>query len=175
MSTTIFRLGKANPVRHVMSLLSSVATTSPAVSPTCPARSKKILVVDDDPVILKTMSLKLTSHGYEVVTAMDASEAIAAVRDEEPNLIILDLSFPPDIANGGRVAWDGFQIMSWLRGLGQAGNIPFIIITSGDPAEYKQRSLANGAMAFFHKPIDHDDLLPVIQRGLASHAGDSGG
>jgi CheY-like chemotaxis protein len=175
MSTTFFRFGKTNPSQPIVPLGASFATTSPAASPIRLARSKKILVVDDDPIILKTVSLKLTSQGYDVVTATDASGAIAAVRDEKPHLVILDLSFPPDIASGGRVTWDGFQIMSWLRGFGEAGNVPFIIITSGDPAEYKQRSLANGAIAFFHKPIDHDDLLPAIQRGLANHTGPSEG
>src|SRR5260370_863568 len=80
-------------------------------------RPRKILVVDDDPTVLKPLSLKLSSRGYAVTTAVDGSSAIGAVRDEHPDLVVLDLSFPPDIASGGRVTWDGFQIMCWLRGL----------------------------------------------------------
>ncbi len=174
MSTTTSRLSRSNLGRHITSWLTLFATISSAVSSTSPARSRKILVVDGDPLILKTMSPKPKSHGYDAVTAMDASEAIAAVRDQESNLVILDLSFPQGIANGGRGAWEGVQLMSWLRGLGKIGNIP-LIITGGDPVEYKQRSLANGAMAFFLKPIDHDDLLPVVHRALVSNPGLSEG
>lgn len=138
---------------------------SPAIPAPSDAHRKKILIVDDDAILLKTVSLKLSPR-YVVVTATDASSAISALRDEKPDLILLDLNFPPDIANGGRVTWDGFQIMSWLRGFREAEHLPFIIITGGDPAIYKQEALDSGAIAFFHKPIDHDDLLPVIESTL---------
>ena len=47
---------------------------------------KKILIVDDSPVILKTLSMKLTANGYDVVTALDGSDAVSAVRREHPDL-----------------------------------------------------------------------------------------
>ncbi len=130
-------------------------------------RQKKILVVDDDAIILKTISLKLKSRGYSVVTAMDGPGAISTVRKENPDLILLDISLP---ANMGAVAWDGLLVMSWLRRLEEARNIPIIVITGCDPMEYKSRSLAAGAMAFFHKPIDHGDLLSVIERSVSRNA-----
>lgn len=128
---------------------------------------KKILVVDDDAIILKTTSLKLKSRGYAVATAMDGPAAISAVRREKPDLIVLDISLPPNV---GAVAWDGLLIISWLRRLEEARQIPIIVITGGDPMEYKNRSLAAGAMAFFHKPIDHTDLLSVIERAVSRDA-----
>ncbi|MEI9865127.1 MAG: response regulator [Limisphaerales bacterium] len=70
-----------------------------------PAKAKRILIVDDNEVILKTVSLKLQGAGYKVVTALDGAEAVAAVRREAPDLILLDISFPPDV---GGVEWDGF-------------------------------------------------------------------
>jgi CheY-like chemotaxis protein len=130
-------------------------------------QSKKILIVDDDPVILKTTSLKLKSRGYQVVTAMDGPGAISAVRKEKPDLILLDISLPQHVETA---AWDGLLVMSWLRRLEEARNIPFIVITGGDPMQYKSRSLAAGALAFFHKPIDHGDLLSVIERTVTQPA-----
>ena len=62
-------------------------------------KGKKILVVDDNEVILKTLSLKLGSAGYSVVTAIDGSAAVACARREKPDLILLDISFPPDVAH----------------------------------------------------------------------------
>jgi CheY-like chemotaxis protein len=128
---------------------------------------KKILVVDDSFVILKTISMKLTANGYDVVTAEDGSGAVSAVRKENPDLILLDLTFPPDVAHGGGVAWDGFVIMTWLRRLEEAKHIPIIVITGGDPEKYKARALAAGATNYFHKPINNDDLLTVIRETLA--------
>jgi CheY-like chemotaxis protein len=127
---------------------------------------KKILVVDDNLVILKTTSMKLTATGYDVSTAEDGAGAMGAVRRHKPDLILLDLSFPPDVAHGGGVPWDGFLIMDWLRRLDEAKGIPIIVITGGDPVKFKDRALAAGAVSFFHKPINNDELLTVIRKTL---------
>lgn len=129
-------------------------------------RGKTILIVDDDPVITKTTSVKLKGHGYEVMVARDASETLAAIRKARPHLILLDLSFPPDVAHGGAVAWNGFQIMTWLQRLEQARDIPIVIISGSDPAKYKDRCIAAGATAYFHKPIPHEELLKTIDQIL---------
>jgi CheY-like chemotaxis protein len=127
------------------------------------APAKKILVVDDNEIILKTVTLKLQGAGYRVVTAMDGAEAVAAARKEAPDLVLLDISFPPDV---GGVEWDGFRIMEWFHRLESVKKTPVIIITGGQDASFKQRAVASGALAFFHKPIDHDDLLKVIRGAL---------
>ena len=134
---------------------------------------KKILVVDDSLLILKLMSLKLTANGYDVVTAEDGGTAVSTVRQEKPDLILLDISFPPDVGHGGGVAWDGFLIMTWLQRMEEARHIPIIVITGGEPAKYKDRALAAGAANFFHKPIDNDALLTVIRQTLGNGAGES--
>ncbi len=138
------------------------------VAPLEPAAVKlqKILVVDDNAVVLKTLSFKLKSKGYDVSTALDGAEAVSTARREKPDLILLDISFPPDIAHGGGVAWDGFLIMDWLRRTEELKSIPIIVITGGDPAKYEQRALNAGAAAFFHKPINHDGLIEVIRRTM---------
>ena len=61
------------------------------------------------------------------------------------------------------VAWDGFLIMDWLRRLEEAKHIPVIIITGGDPEKLKDRAMAAGAIGFFQKPINSDDLLASIR------------
>ena len=129
----------------------------------------KILIVDDSPVILKTLSMKLTANGYEVITAEDGGSAVSLVRHERPDLVLLDISFPPDVGHGGGIPWDGFLILEWLRRLDETKGIPFIIITGGDPALYKNRALAAGAVSFFQKPLDHDELLTTIRQVLESH------
>jgi CheY-like chemotaxis protein len=127
---------------------------------------KKILVVDDNALIVKTLSFKLKSGGYDAIAASDGSEAVTAVRREKPDLILLDISFPPDVAHGGGVAWDGFLIIDWLRRIDEAKKTPIIIISGSDPAKFEQRAKDAGALAYFHKPIDHDRLLTLIRSTL---------
>ena len=128
---------------------------------------KKILVVDDSQVILKTLSIKLTAHGYKVFTAEDGSEAVSMVRRERPDLILLDVGFPPDVCHGGGVSWDGFLIMDWVRRMDEAKGIPVFIITADDASKSKAKALAAGATHFFHKPIDNEELLAAIHEALA--------
>jgi two-component system, cell cycle response regulator len=127
---------------------------------------QRILVVDDNVVIRKTLSMKLTSHGYQVITAEDGGTAVSAVRRDKPDLILLDITFPPDVGHGGGVAWDGFLIMSWLKRLDEAKGIPIIVITGAEPDKVKTQALAAGAVYYFHKPINNDELLTVIAQTL---------
>ena len=98
---------------------------------------KIVLVVDDNAVILKTLSLALNKQGFEVVTALDGSEAVGAVRRKKPDIVVLDLNFEPTL---DAVAWDGFCIMQWLKRIEEAKHIPFIVITGGDAKKYLDRA-----------------------------------
>lgn len=120
---------------------------------------KKILVVDDNEVIVRTLSLKLKSGDYDVITAMDGAEAVAAARTKKPDLILLDISFPPEVSG---VPWDGFRIIQWLKRMDEAKNIPIVVITGSDASKYKDRALAEGAVAFFQKPVNNDELLATV-------------
>jgi CheY-like chemotaxis protein len=114
-------------------------------------------------VIVKTITLKLQGAGYEVVSAMDGSEAVAMARKENPDLILLDIGFPADV---GSVQWDGFRIMEWFHRLDSARKIPVIVITGSEEPKTKERATAAGAVAFFQKPIEHDYLLKVVRATL---------
>jgi CheY-like chemotaxis protein len=124
---------------------------------------KTILVVDDNEIVIKTITLKLQGAGYRVVSAMDGSEAMAAVRKENPDLILLDISFPPDV---GTVPWDGFRIMEWFHRLDGARKIPIIIITGSEDPKTKDKATQSGAVAYFQKPIEHDNLLKIVRATL---------
>ena len=127
---------------------------------------KKVLIVDDNKVEVMALSGKVKACGCDVVVAEDGAEAITIARREKPDLILLDIMFPPDIAHGGGVAWDGFLILSWLRRLEEVKNVPVIFVTGGEAAKYKDRALAAGAVGFLRKPIDSGDLRAVIQQAL---------
>jgi CheY-like chemotaxis protein len=127
---------------------------------------RKILIVDDDAVILKALTLKLETAGYAVVTASDGADALRALREEKPDLVLLDISFPPDVPHGGGVPWDGFLLMRWLRGIEKVGKVPIVFMTANDPGSYRDRALACGAAGLFHKPLEPRVLVSVVERIL---------
>ena len=85
------------------------------------------------------------------------------MRGQRPDLILLDLNFPPNVDT---VSWDGFLIMEWLKRFEEADRIPIIIITSGNSEKYRNQAREAGAAAFFHKPICHEELFNYIRRKL---------
>ena len=127
------------------------------------APAKKILVVDDNEIVIKSITLKLQGAGYQLITAMDGSEAVAMARKESPDLILLDINFPPDV---GGVPWDGFRIMEWFHRLDASKKIPIIVMTGSEDPKWKERATAAGAVAYFQKPLEHDYLLKVIRATL---------
>ena len=133
--------------------------------PTTP-NAKKVLVVDDDEVILKTLSITLSSNGYYAYLASDGPEAVRVVTREKPDLIVLDIVFPVDAANVGGALQDGFFIIQWLRRMGEAKDIPIIVISGDNSTKDKKRALEAGAVGFFTKPLDHAALLDAINRVL---------
>ena len=123
---------------------------------------KKILVVDDDPIIQFSFSVKLKAKNYDVLTAADGATAVNLVRTQKPDLIILDINFPADFNS----AWDGFRIMEWLKRTDDAGKIPVFVISGSDPSKYETRAREFGAVAFFRKPVKHEELIAALQRTL---------
>src|ERR1700722_20413117 len=132
-------------------------------------QKRKILVRDDNPVVLKAFELKLKNLGFQVITAIDGSSAVSLARNERPDLVVLDVNFPPDVGSSG-LQWDGFNIMQWMHRFQEAANIPVIIITSGDPFRLKEKAIAAGAVAFFQKPINHKEFLIAVRRTLGQAA-----
>jgi len=123
---------------------------------------KRVLIIDDDAVILKTASMKLRAKGYAVTTASDGAEAIRLVREAAPDIILLDINFPPDI---GGVGWDGFSLLHWLRNFSEGHLIPVVMITA-NVTPYRNRAAAMGAAAIFSKPLAYDLLANQMQRLL---------
>jgi CheY-like chemotaxis protein len=128
---------------------------------------RKLLVVDANKVILKTISSKLKECGYEVFTAEDGGSAIKLARELQPHLILLELYFPPDVAHGGGISWDGLLILNWLRRMNEVmEKVPVIVITGGDVQKYKDRCMEAGVLDIFLKPIDLEALMAAIRWAL---------
>src|SRR5215471_7576827 len=134
-------------------------------NPTAPG-AKKILVIDDNKIVLKSTSFLLAAKGYQVVTAETGADALSILRTDKPDLILLDLDFPPDIGNIGGTLRDGFLILDWARRMYNAEKIPVIIVSALDPETYKEKAQAHGIPTYFRKPVDKEKLLAAIHATL---------
>ncbi len=148
-------------------LVLSAPEVGPLVTPRAGERPKKILVIDDDPVILLALSNALKSGGYQVVTAEDGGEAISRVRDEQPDMLLVDVCLPIDMAGCGALGWDGFQIARWIRNLNHKA--PAIMMSSIDKPEYRRQATDAGARGFLTKPINKGLLLASIASIFGDH------
>jgi DNA-binding response OmpR family regulator len=140
--------------------MEAVMSTEVQVEPRVRPRSK-IMVVDDDPTLRQGLNLRLRANHYEVVNASDGYSALAVAQKERPDLIILDLGLP---------AGDGFTVLKQFQQFPALELIPVIVLTARDPQDNEKRSLQSGAVAFFQKPADNDELLNVIRLGLETGA-----
>jgi len=131
-----------------------------------PMNRAKIMVVDDDPDLRQALSLRLRANNFDTVNVCDGYSAIAMAQKEKPHLIILDLGLP---------AGDGFAVLKSLQQYPALSVIPVIVLTARDPEGNEKRTLESGAVAFFQKPADNEELLGVIRASLRAGWGWGGG
>jgi CheY-like chemotaxis protein len=131
------------------------------------APRKKILVVEDDAVVAKTLSLTLNARGYDVVCAADSCEAIKLVREQNPDVMLVDVGLQPDL--GGAWLCDGFKVAQWLHQTSPK-KMPSIIISGSNKASYKSRAVSVGAEAFLAKPLNNTELVQTIKSALENPA-----
>ena len=117
----------------------------------------KIMIVDDDPAFRQALSLRLRANNYRTVTASEGFSALALAQKEHPDLILLDLGLP---------AGDGFTVLKHLHQFPVLSEIPVLVLTARDPEVNERRALASGALIFFQKPVDNEELLDTISMCL---------
>ena len=117
-----------------------------------------MLVVDDDRALLRALSVGLSSHGYEVVTATDGSSGITRTALDEPDLVLLDLGLP-DI--------DGLDVCSRIR---QWTDVPVIVLSAAGSEQRKVSALDGGADDYVTKPFGMAELEARIRAALRHRA-----
>lgn len=116
---------------------------------------RKILVVDDDRSILTTLGGLLERHGYTVVSAATAASGMAALRKDQPDVVLLDLGLPDA---------DGLETLAAFRT--DQPNASIIILTAQDSLDNAIESIKRGAFHFISKPYAPEELLSLIRRAL---------
>jgi two-component system cell cycle response regulator len=123
--------------------------------------SSRILVVDDDPTILQTISWVLKEHGYDVATASDAAALFAQLEARTPDLVLLDVA-PPD--------GDGHRLLERVKSDDRWRDLPVLVVSALPPEEAAVRSLGLGAADFIRKPFRVRELLARVQAQLRARA-----
>ena len=130
--------------------------------------NRNVLIVDDNPVVLKAFETKLKPNGFNVTTTTETTTVARLAEQSRAELIILDINFPPS----GGMEWNGFTVMQWLRRFPELGQIPVILITGAEVAQHQENARAAGAVALLQKPIAFKDLLAVMAEALGKRAAD---
>ncbi|NVJ93432.1 MAG: response regulator [Methylocystaceae bacterium] len=119
--------------------------------------TKSVLVVDDEPNIVLSLEFLMTQAGYEVRIARDGNEALEAVVEKTPDLILLDLMIP------GR---DGYDVCQTLRRSEEWASIPIIMLTAKGREVEKEKGLALGANDYVTKPFSTSELTARVKELL---------
>lgn len=120
-----------------------------------------VLVVDDSPTVRKIVQLTLQRERIRVVTAGDGLTALAAVADEQPDLILLDIMLP---------RMDGYNICQVIRKNMAYRDLPIIMLSGKDGLFDKMRGKLAGSTEYMTKPFDSVELAQTVKRYLDSPA-----
>jgi CheY-like chemotaxis protein len=122
-----------------------------------PQDSKRILICDDDPVILRLLQVNLELEGFDVLLGHNGEEAVEIAQAEHPDLIILDIMMP---------RMDGYQACEKLKSLDDTWDIPIVFLSAKAQQSDIERGKAFGVADYITKPFDPNDLIDVIDRLL---------
>jgi len=118
---------------------------------------KRILVVDDEPELVKAMQIRIELAGYEILVACNGREGLEKARKEKPDLIILDLMLPK---------MDGYKVCAMLKHDARYMKIPIIMLTARAQESDEKLGYECGADCFITKPFQHEAVLAKIKELL---------
>jgi CheY-like chemotaxis protein len=115
----------------------------------------RVLIADDDAVILRLLEVNFSLEGYEVVTASRGEEAIERAFEGRFDLIVLDVMMP---------GMDGWEVASRLKEEEVTASIPVVFLSARTQEQDKERGMRLGVAAYVTKPFDPEELLGLAQR-----------
>ncbi|MGA6168398.1 response regulator [Amycolatopsis magusensis] len=117
-----------------------------------------VLVVDDEPQIVRALRINLSARGYKVITAHDGTAALRAVAETKPDVVVLDLGLPD---------MDGTEVIAGLRGW---TTVPIIVLSARGDSSDKVAALDAGADDYVTKPFGMDELLARLRAAVRRSA-----
>jgi len=138
-------------------------------------QAARILVVDDNPIIQRTLYFALRDQGHRVVLCGEITAALKVIREQPLELIVLDLNFPIDASTAANSMQDGFGVLGWIQHRPETRYTPVIVISNDPPEKSRARALACGAAAYLPKPVDKLELATTVARLLVRRAAELAG
>ena len=120
------------------------------------SEKKRILLVDDDNVILESMKVALETRGYDVFTAANGTDALEMAENSDPDLLVLDQMMPQR---------SGFRVLETLSKTPES-NVPVIMITANEGVRHKAYAQMLGVKDYLQKPFTMDQLMEAVEREL---------
>jgi DNA-binding NarL/FixJ family response regulator len=115
--------------------------------------SKRLLVVDDEPNLLRAVAACLNAGGYDVSTARSGREALVQLAESIPDLVVSDIRMP---------GMDGYQLARQLRGAPRTALVPIVFLTAKDETADRIEGFRAGVDAYLTKPFEPDELIAVV-------------
>jgi DNA-binding response OmpR family regulator len=119
--------------------------------------AKKILVCDDDPLLVDLLEYRLTSRGYQVIVAEDGGKALRRLQESRPDAILLDAMMP---------VIDGYEVLRKIREDASTADIPVIMLTARKQEQDIVTALELGANDYLVKPFIPEELVARLARLL---------
>jgi len=126
---------------------------------------KKILFIEDEPSLQKTLGAKLKDRGYEVASAFDGEEGVKMASENEPDIILLDIILPKK---------NGFEVLRELKSRERTKKIPVIILTNLENIEEVEKALELGSTTYLVKAnYNLDEIVEKIEKVINSQYQDN--
>lgn len=118
---------------------------------------KRLLVVDDEPNLLRAVEACLRSEGFDVLTARNGPEALARIAGSVPDLVVSDIRMP---------GMDGYQLAQQIRSSPRTALVPIVFLSAKDETADRIEGFRTGVDAYLTKPFEPDELVAVIRNIL---------
>ncbi len=121
-----------------------------------------MLIVDDDPVIVRLLQVNFRLEGFTVDTASKGDEALEKALADPPDVLLLDVMMP---------VYDGWEVCRRLREHEATARVPVVFLSARAQDEDRARGYALGVVEYVTKPFDPAELVEIVRRTLAERAG----
>ncbi|MBM3973294.1 MAG: response regulator [Planctomycetes bacterium] len=123
--------------------------------------TRTVLIIEDEKLIVVSTQMVLEAGGFRVESAVNGEEGIAKARSVAPDLILLDIMMP---------GIDGWETLTRLKRDPATAGIPVVIFTAREHARGHQRSAEMGAVDYFRKPFEPDELIALVEKHVGQRA-----
>jgi DNA-binding response OmpR family regulator len=117
----------------------------------------KILIVDDDKLIVSALSIRLRAEGHDIVSAYDGTSAVEQAKGTDPDLVIMDINLPFS---------SGLKAVRQIREVEKLAHVPVVFLTASKVPALRKQAESMGAAGFLEKPYDADELLALVRTAL---------